>query len=272
MIEEMSFQKRATLFATLSSVAYMDKKAATREAKKLGFTTVEFYDRDGAQAYRFMSKEDLVIACRGTQPTEWNDIKADLRALPVMAETVGRVHKGFKKEVDDLWPMIKEDLERKVNKNKNVWFTGHSLGAAMTTIMASRCQDIHHNVCEVYTFGSPRVGWGKYVKSLKVTHHRFVNNNDIVTRVPLWIMGYRHHGRRHYFNRKGQLSFSDIRDRILGMWEGWKRGRIDSIADHDIGQYIVNCEDIPAHKEIRHKIGTWSKFKILNLDHFKRMG
>ena len=117
MIEEMSFQKRATLFATLSSVAYMDKKAATREAKKLGFTTVEFYDRDGAQAYRFMSKEDLVIACRGTQPTEWNDIKADLRALPVMAETVGRVHKGFKKEVDDLWPMIREDLERKVNKN-----------------------------------------------------------------------------------------------------------------------------------------------------------
>ena len=46
------------------------------------------------------------------------------------------------------------------------------------------------------------------------------------------------------------------------MWEGWKRGTIDSIADHDIGQYIVNCEDIPAHKEIRHKIGTWSKFKI----------
>ena len=194
MIKEMSFQERATLFATLSSIAYMDKKGAKREAKKLGFTTIEFYDRDGAQAYRFMNSEDLVIACRGTQPTEWNDIKADLKAIPVMAETVGRVHKGFKKEVDDLWPMVLEDLERKVNQDKKVWFTGHSLGAAMTTIMASRCQDVHHNVCEVYTYGSPRVGWGRYVRSLKVTHHRFVNNNDIVTRVPLWIMGYRHHG------------------------------------------------------------------------------
>ena len=51
MITEMSFQERATLFATLSSVAYMDKKSATQEAKKLGFTTIEFYDRDGAQAY-----------------------------------------------------------------------------------------------------------------------------------------------------------------------------------------------------------------------------
>ena len=261
MISEMSFRERAVLFATLSSIAYMDKKSAKREAKKLGFNTVEFYDRDGAQAYRFMNTKDLVIACRGTQPTEWNDIKADLKAIPVYAETIGLVHKGFKKEVDDLWPMIKEDIERKANQNKNVWFTGHSLGAAMTTIMASRCQDIHHNVCEVYTYGSPRVGWGRYVRSLKVTHHRFVNNNDIVTRVPLWIMGYRHHGRRHYFNRKGQLGFSDLRDRILGMWEGWKRGRIDSIADHDIGQYIVHCEDIPSHKEIRHKMGVWSKFK-----------
>ena len=80
MISETSFQERATLFATLSSIAYMDKKGAKREAKKLGFTTIEFYDRDGAQAYRFMNSEDLVIACRGTQPTEWNDIKADLRA------------------------------------------------------------------------------------------------------------------------------------------------------------------------------------------------
>ena len=39
-----------------------------------------------------MNKEDLVIACRGTQPTEFNDIKADLNAVPVVAETVSRVH------------------------------------------------------------------------------------------------------------------------------------------------------------------------------------
>ena len=44
---------------------------------------------------------------------EFNDLKADLKALPVMAETVGRVHIGFKTEVDDLWPMIEEDINRK---------------------------------------------------------------------------------------------------------------------------------------------------------------
>ena len=89
------------MFAKLSSIAYNNIKEVKSQAKKLGFTTVEFYDKDGAQAYRFMNKDDLVIACRGTQPSEFNDIRADLKAIPVMAETVSRVHRGFKAEVDD---------------------------------------------------------------------------------------------------------------------------------------------------------------------------
>jgi len=192
----MNFKERSLLFAKLAKIAYNTEKKAASQAKRLGFTTVEFYDKDGAQAYRFMNKDDIVIACRGTEPSEFNDIKADLKAMPVMAETVGRVHRGFKAEVDELWPMVEEDLLRKANVNKTLWFCGHSLGAAMATIMASRC---YHNIdlndpIELYTYGSPRVGWKKYCNSLGVVHHRWRNNNDIVTKVPLWIMGYRHDG------------------------------------------------------------------------------
>src|SRR6056300_400389 len=202
-ISQMNFPDRSLLFAKLASIAYNDNiKEVKSQVKKLGFTTVEFYNREGAQAYRFQNKEDLVIACRGTQPTEFNDIKADLNAVPVVAETVSRVHKGFKAEVDELWPMVLEDINRKANADKKLWFCGHSLGAAMATVMASRChlyEDINP-VEELYTYGSPRVGWKKYCKSLGVVHHRWVNNNDIVTRVPLRIMGYKHHGEEHYMN------------------------------------------------------------------------
>ena len=112
--------EKSLLFAKLASIAYNDNLKEVKSAvKKLGFTTVEFYNKDGAQAYRFMNKNDLVIACRGTQPTEFNDIKADLKAIPVMAETVSRVHRGFKAEVDELWPMIEEDINRKVNVTKH---------------------------------------------------------------------------------------------------------------------------------------------------------
>ena len=254
-IKDLSFKDRSLLFAKLAKIAYLNEKNATKEAKTLGFTTVEFYNIDGAQAYRFMNKDDLVIACRGTQPTEFNDIKADLDAVPVVAETVSRVHKGFKTEVDELWPLVLEDLQRKANDKKTIWFCGHSLGAAMATIMASRCH-LYPNVepvQELYTYGSPRVGWPKYCDSLGVTHHRWVNNNDIVCRVPLAIMGYRHHGEEHYMNAYGNVrnvtGWQRFKDRMRGMWMGIKRGKIDNFSDHDIGLYIANLEMYASGKE-----------------------
>jgi triacylglycerol lipase len=245
----MNFKERSLLFANLAQIAYNDDVEEVKKAvRKLGFTTVEFYNREGAQAYRFMNKEDLVIACRGTQPTEFNDIKADLNAVPVVAETVSRVHKGFKDEVDELWPMILEDIDRKKNQKKKLWFCGHSLGAAMATIMASRCH-LYENINaveELYTFGSPRVGWRKYCKSLGVKHHRWVNNNDIVTRVPLAAMGFVHDGQEHYMNAYGEYrkltTWQRTKDRFRGMWMGIKQGNIDNFSDHSMVNYISNLE------------------------------
>ena len=64
-ISELDFPKRSHLFAKLSGIAYNDNiKEVTKQVKELGFDEVEFYNKAGAQAYRFQSKDDLVIACR----------------------------------------------------------------------------------------------------------------------------------------------------------------------------------------------------------------
>ena len=118
----------------------------------------------------------------------------------------------------------------------------------MATIMASRCH--YHleipNPEELYTYGSPRVGWKGYVVHLGVTHHRWVNNNDIVTRVPLNIMGYRHHGEEHYMNAYGLerklTTWQRIKDRWRGIWMGLKQGTIDNFSDHSMANYISNIE------------------------------
>ena len=244
----MNLKEKSLLFARLAADAYGEKKAVSAIAKEHGFTKCKFYDNGGAQAYRFESKTDVVVACRGTQPTEFNDLKADLKAFPVKSETVSRVHRGFKAEVDELWPMIRPDIE---TTPKKLWFCGHSLGAAMATIMASRCHlkwEIT-NVEALFTYGSPRVGWPGYVKSLKLTHYRWQNNNDIVTRVPLRIMGYRHDGHLMYIRHDGSIDDDGkfkwhrrFQDRMKGMWGGIRHGKVDNFSDHAMAEYIPHLE------------------------------
>ncbi len=65
-ISDMDIKEKSLLFARLAADAYGTKAAVSAEAKKHGFTKTKFYDNGGAQAYRFESKTDVVVACRGT--------------------------------------------------------------------------------------------------------------------------------------------------------------------------------------------------------------
>ena len=136
---------------------------------------------------------------------KWNDVKADLDATTALAETVGRVHRGFKREVDDLWPRLEQAL---VNNTRTLWFAGHSLGGAMATICAGRCKlsHIRSDPRALFTYGAPRVGDRRYVNFVKLEFYRWVNNNDIVPRMPPTFMGFRHTGQEVYLNSKGRIA------------------------------------------------------------------
>jgi triacylglycerol lipase len=222
-------------------ISYNDPFEAAYAAKALGLPDFCFYDQDGAQAYRFRNEWDAVIACRGTEAHEWNDIKADMNVGPALAETVGKVHRGFKREVDDLWPML--EIALKENRLP-LWFCGHSLGGAMATICAARCVHsyIDSNPEELYTFGSPRVGCKTYINHAKLTYYRWVNNNDIVTRVPPRWMGYAHAGQEIYLNYRGRIrrltGWQRTKDRTRGFLLGLKTWSFDYFRDHAIHNYI----------------------------------
>ena len=232
---------RSLLFAELSMIAYLPESEVKKAADQLNFHTLIFYDRDGSQAYSFINDTDHVVACRGTEPNEWNDVKADLDAATALAETIGRVHRGFKREVDDIWPIIEKSLQ---DNTKNLWFTGHSLGGAMATICAGRCMLSHikSNPAQLITFGSPRVGNKRYINFVKVNHIRWVNNNDIVTKVPPAWLGYRHTGDEHYLNNEGKLKQLNIIQRRKDAWRGLVRGlknqKLDHFSDHLIDRYV----------------------------------
>lgn len=240
-IEKLSLLRQSLLFAELSYISYMSRGEAGEFANSMGLPEVRFYDRDGAQAYVLGNEWDNIVVCRGTEPHEWNDIQADLDAVTAVAETVGNVHRGFKREVDDLWPRLEQAL---LNNERPLWFAGHSLGGAMAAICAGRCKLSHipSDPAGLFTYGAPRVGDRRYVNYVRLNYYRWVNNNDIVARVPPPWLGYRHAGQEIYLDNKGRIrnlqGWWRFRDRWKGFLKGILRFRIDHFSDHNLIGYI----------------------------------
>lgn len=229
-------------FANIAATTYDNPDVSTDKFKDLGYTIIEFFDVDGAQGYFLTNNTINVLSFRGTEVKQKSDILADLEAGKNVAMAGGKVHHGFKHELDKLWPSITETLAAHPGK---FYVTGHSLGAAMATIAASRVQD---RVISLVTFGSPRVGDADFVKNVNIEHYRVQNNNDAVTKVPFYIMGYRHHGEIVYMNHYGQI-------RELNGWQRFKdmiRSRLrayskleffDAVYDHLMANYIAKLQN-----------------------------
>ena len=225
-------------FAEVSKLAYLDNEK--KKFKELGYTFSQFYDVDGAQAYVLWSKDYITIAFRGTEPDEFNDIKADLRATKHQGYHEGfyieymKLHDKIKKKIDDL-------QER---KDRPLYICGHSLGGAMATVCASHMPEAD----ELYTYGSPRALSRKRCKALQVPHKRHVNNNDIVPKVPPALLMFKHHGQLCYLNHYGNIRNMSWWQRFKDGWRGrlaaWKKKQpFDGLRDHSIGNYAKYLSD-----------------------------
>jgi triacylglycerol lipase len=114
----------------------------------------------------------------------------------------------------------------------------------MAAICAGRCKlsYIRSNPRALFTFGSPRIGNKRYVNYVQLEAYRWVNNNDVVTRVPPSWLGFRHKGREVYLNAYGKIrrltGWQRTKDRWRGFVRGLREGNFDHFADHSIHQYI----------------------------------
>lgn len=251
-IEKLSFLRKSLLFAELANIAYFSRVDAGWLAFQVGLPETRFYNNDGAQAFLFANRTDAVITFRGTEPNEWSDIRADLNAGRALFGSAGHVHRGFKREVDNIWPRLELALG---NNRRNLWFTGHSLGGAMATICAGSCKlsSIPSNPEALFTFGSPRVGNRRYVNFLELQHYRWVNNNDCVPRFPPALLSYRHCGEEVYLDMCGEVRrmnrFQRMTDRWRGIFSALMNGQFDPFADHKIDRYISAIANLLAESE-----------------------
>ena len=122
----------AWFFAECSRLAYRPKIRGAKEFRRIGFTTHNFYDVEGAQCHIAKNSDTIIIAFRGTEPKQFSDIKADLMAWKKRSRSVGQVHAGFRGEVDKLWADIRVSLGRK--GSRDIYVCGHSLGLSLIHI------------------------------------------------------------------------------------------------------------------------------------------
>jgi hypothetical protein len=226
------FQPRAGAFEPVNAwwlaeaalLAYADHAFVTQQFAAAGLATVELVDAAGSQCYVAHNGTFAIVAFRGTQVpkagggADWPsllreviwDVDADRDFHLVDSGRGGCVHSGFKKGLDALWPRLRPILESHMRASRDVWMTGHSLGAALATLAADRFRAVQG----LYTFGSPGVGDRDFADDFHVSTHRFVHNRDIVARVPPFGLYGPSRGGRGDYVHVGALRFIDDQGRL----------------------------------------------------------
>ena len=234
--------KNSTILAKAAATAYNDLTAFQKQFDPEAI----MFDKDGTQVFCWKDGKHACVSFRGTEPTEWTDIKSDLKIRRVKCPT-GFVHRGFRDALDEVWADVVAWIAKQ--KCEHVFFTGHSLGGALATLAASRWNTV---TTHLYTYGSPRVGGKKFIQSFKTKErYRFRNNNDIVTRVPFELFGYKHvsgeGGNFIYFDIDGNVATKFSRWYMFKQWwKGTFRGvshlQIDGFSDHGVHNYYEYCK------------------------------
>jgi triacylglycerol lipase len=217
-----SFSKaNAQILAQASAMAYREPAQCGKWATVSGFTgPFDVFDNADTQGFVAESADAIIVAFRGTQPNRPMDWFVDFRATPgAWDHNVGHVHDGFYSALRKVWGVTLANGEilprRLLNRgNKTIWITGHSLGGALAELCAAQALFVSKiPVQGVYTFGQPRVGNNDFAAAVDAKLgsgiFRFINDRDIVPRVPLFTMGFCHYGGQHAFDHAGKASSAE---------------------------------------------------------------
>ncbi|HEX8061730.1 MAG TPA: lipase family protein [Allosphingosinicella sp.] len=162
--------------------------------------------------------EVTILAFRGTQADRPRDLITDLTAWRSDFPNGGRVHTGFWEAYCSLHDQIEEWRENA--QIRRLVVTGHSLGAAMATLMAALNEE-----AELVTFGCPLVGDREFAERFGRPALRYVDCTDLVTTVPYGFLGYAHFGEMRYIDRHGAVHSPPPDDAELR--EDRRQARID---------------------------------------------
>ena len=271
--DQLPFRYQANIFDLVnawwlieaSTLVYAESDFVIEKFQKnAGFTEVKFFEDKITQCFVASNDKFAVVAFRGSEARLrdgdsdpghiFADWLANFNFLPEEWDQGGNVHRGFKAALLEVWTDLEDYISGLQQNNLKIWITGHSLGAALATLAADR----YGNVQGLYTFGSPRVGDQDFKNDFNVNAYRFVNNSDIVTKVPPSSM-YCHVGELRYIDSEGTIHDNSNR------WEKWSdeiqgkfKNVFNALGQSKKGFTEVLLEPIVDHVPTLYAIHIWN--------------
>ena len=194
----------------------------------------------------------LIICFRGSDNiVDWkNNFRFDRSEFPHGSKR--RYHTGFLLQYLSVKHELIEKIERVLSNHRidldKIIFTGHSAGGQCTIAaydLMEFVRDKHGLELQVVTFGSPRLCNSEFEEHFEssIDCTRYVNDRDIITRLPMKHMGgYRHLGKVIQM-RNNQLIYRDtsVPEALSLLFRGIWNFDV-GVKDHDIEEYIKNIE------------------------------
>jgi hypothetical protein len=243
------------LGARLSRAAYWSADGAPdaidalkRELEALGLTLVGRRDTEAGDRHCFACRDaaQLHIVVAGTKDV--HNLAEDLDALPIgwtgrrLRTNELHVHQGF----HGGWSALHDWVDAVVLAETaqgctNVTFSGHSLGAAVASLLAADCAGAATVAC--ITYGCPRVGmvdWVNAYHDAGILTVRCVHDLDGIPCLPPPGV-YRHVCGEERLSDDGRIlgepsCFAEAAAAVDGEW----------LRDHGIEKYIAACEKFAA--------------------------
>ena len=240
--------ENAMTLADFAHLAYFKPAYVEKQLNDWGYNSFTWIENTETDTQAFLAAKDdhLVVCFRGT--SSGKDVLADLNFLKTGAfGGHGKVHRGFQRALDSVWDNV-EAAVNKMGRDKKLFICGHSLGAALAQLAAHRFNLGSYNVADVYVFGSPRVANREFMEhynellSAKTFLH--INNKDIVTSVPLALLGFHHLGAQPRSFNNGHV-ITNVTEMLLApgdVHEDTEFEKLDVRTQEEIQQQMYEVE------------------------------
>ena len=152
------------------------------------------------------------------------------------------VHSGFYCALNSIWSQIQRPING-LPSSKSLWLTGHSLGAAISTLLAHQFAT---RIAGLYTYGSPCVGGLEFAdafdqKGLNQKTFRYLHGNDFVAKV---LENWNQRAPSQRYAHVGTLKTLDTKQRKTFLETLWNRLVALDQTDHAPIYYAIQAWNV----------------------------